>query len=151
MASGQAEIVLAGDQGGGPEADVIHLRSSARLAELLESLGLDPDRLGEHGPKGAATARTDWGSSQLVFVRSGHQPSGGYRLEIVKFDTALRPPVLRLRVSPPGPDEAVTMVVTRPWVLVKTPRTESDVAVVLEGTSQESRRSVDGDPVHEDR
>jgi hypothetical protein len=51
---------------------------------------------------------------------------------------------------PPGPDDMVTMAVTTPWVVVRTSRTEKDVAVSLEEVSPRSNESKNGDALHQD-
>lgn len=145
-----AQIVLTGDLGQVPEAKVVHVRGAAQLADLLKSLGLDASAVADRETKDAKTMETDWAGSQLVFVRSENKPSGGFKFELAGFEKDPVTPVLRLKLLPPGPDDMVTMAVTTPWVIVRTPRTVKDVAVSLEEESRMSKEPSDGDPVHQD-
>jgi hypothetical protein len=145
-----AQIVISGDFGLVPEAKVVHVRNAAQLADLLKSLGLDALAVAEREAKDAKTMETDWATSQLVFVRSENKPSGGFKFEVVEFESGPLTPVLRLKLVPPGPDDMVTMAVTTPWVVVRTSRTEKDVAVSLEEVSPRSNESKNGDALHQD-
>jgi hypothetical protein len=73
----------------------------------------------------------DFERDVVVIVLAGDRPTGGYGIEVLDATFDGKALVLGARETVPAPDAIVPMVVTRPYHLIATPRTDATFRLVV--------------------
>jgi hypothetical protein len=69
----------------------------------------------------------DWEKNMLVCVALGERPTAGYRVEIESIEREKNRVIVTAHETKPAPDAILPQVITHPYVMAVTPRSDGEV------------------------